>query len=47
MWAAFITLVRDRTDALFVAPDGFFVSWRVQFATLATRHGNEFVIAQG
>jgi len=39
MEAAFITLVRDRADALFVAPDGFFVSRRVQFATLATRHG--------
>jgi putative tryptophan/tyrosine transport system substrate-binding protein len=38
MEAAFITLVRDRADALFVAPDGFFVSRRVQFATLATRH---------
>jgi putative tryptophan/tyrosine transport system substrate-binding protein len=35
--AAFVTLVRDRADALFVAPDGFFVSRRVQFATLATR----------
>jgi putative tryptophan/tyrosine transport system substrate-binding protein len=30
---------RDRADALFVAPDGFFTSRRVQFATLATRHG--------
>ena len=37
--AAFATLVRDRADALFVAPDGFFVSRRVQFATLAARHG--------
>jgi putative tryptophan/tyrosine transport system substrate-binding protein len=37
--AAFATLVRDRADALFVAPDSFFVSRRVQFATLATRHG--------
>jgi putative ABC transport system substrate-binding protein len=36
---AFATMVRDRVDALFVAPDGFFVSRRVQFATLATRHG--------
>ena len=36
--AAFATLVRDRADALFVAPDGFFTSRRVQFATLATRH---------
>jgi putative tryptophan/tyrosine transport system substrate-binding protein len=37
--AAFATLVRDRADALFIAPDGFFVSRRVQFATLAARHG--------
>jgi putative tryptophan/tyrosine transport system substrate-binding protein len=37
--AAFATLVRDRAEALFVAPDGFFSSRRVQFATLATRYG--------
>jgi putative ABC transport system substrate-binding protein len=37
--AAFATLVRDRADALFVAPDTFFISRRVQFATLAARHG--------
>jgi putative ABC transport system substrate-binding protein len=37
--AAFATLVRNRADALFVAPDGFFTSVRVQFATLAARHG--------
>jgi putative ABC transport system substrate-binding protein len=37
--AAFATLVRDRADALFVGPDIFFVSRRVQFATLATRYG--------
>jgi putative tryptophan/tyrosine transport system substrate-binding protein len=36
--AAFATLVRDQADALFVAPDGFFTSRRVQFATLAARH---------
>jgi len=36
--AAFATLVRNRADALFVAPDGFFGSRRVQFATLAARH---------
>ena len=36
--AAFATLVRERADALFVAPDGFFSSRRVQFATLAARH---------
>jgi putative ABC transport system substrate-binding protein len=37
--AAFTTLVREKADALFVAPDGFFVSRRVQFVTLAARHG--------
>ena len=37
--AAFATIVRDRTDALFVAGDGLFLSRRVQFATLAARHG--------
>jgi putative tryptophan/tyrosine transport system substrate-binding protein len=36
--AAFTTLVRDRADALFVAPDGFFTSRRVQFATLAASY---------
>jgi len=37
--AAFATIVRDQADALFVAPDAFFVSRRVQFVTLATRYG--------
>src|SRR5262249_25997145 len=37
--AAFATLVRDRADALFVTPDGFLVTRRVQVATLAARHG--------
>jgi putative tryptophan/tyrosine transport system substrate-binding protein len=37
--AAFATIVNNRADALFVGPDGFFNSRRVQFATLATRHG--------
>jgi putative ABC transport system substrate-binding protein len=35
--AAFATLVRERADALFVTADAFFVSRRVQLATLATR----------
>jgi putative tryptophan/tyrosine transport system substrate-binding protein len=30
--------VRERPDALFIAPDGFFTSQRVQFATLAAHH---------
>ena len=36
--AAFDTVARDRADALFVAPNTFFASRRVQFATLAARH---------
>jgi putative ABC transport system substrate-binding protein len=36
--AAFATFERERTDALFVAPDAFFGSRRVQFATLAAHH---------
>jgi putative ABC transport system substrate-binding protein len=35
--AAFATLAREHPDALFVAPDIFFASRRVQFATLAAR----------
>jgi putative ABC transport system substrate-binding protein len=35
--AAFARFARERPDALFVAPDGFFVSRAVQFATLAAR----------
>jgi putative tryptophan/tyrosine transport system substrate-binding protein len=34
---AFATLARERTDALFVAADAFFISRRVQFATLTAR----------
>jgi putative ABC transport system substrate-binding protein len=34
---AFATLLHDRADALFVGPDSFFISRRVQFATLAAR----------
>jgi putative tryptophan/tyrosine transport system substrate-binding protein len=36
--AAFATLLRDRADALYIGPDGFFGTRRVQFATLAMRH---------
>ena len=36
--AAFATLVREGSDALFVAPDGFFTMRRVQLVHLATRH---------
>jgi ABC-type uncharacterized transport system substrate-binding protein len=36
--AAFATIARERLDALFVAPDAFFVSRRVQTATLAARN---------
>jgi putative tryptophan/tyrosine transport system substrate-binding protein len=35
--AAFAMLARERPDALFVGPDGFFSSRRVQFAILAAR----------
>jgi putative tryptophan/tyrosine transport system substrate-binding protein len=35
--ATFASLARDRPDALFVAPDAFFTSRAVQFATLAAR----------
>jgi putative tryptophan/tyrosine transport system substrate-binding protein len=35
--AAFASLAHERVDALFVAPDGFFVSRAVQFATLTAR----------
>ena len=34
---AFATLASEGADALFVAPDGYFTSRRVQFATLAAR----------
>jgi putative ABC transport system substrate-binding protein len=37
--AAFATMAREPVEALFVAPDAFFASRRVQFATLATRYG--------
>ena len=35
--AAFATLARERSDALFVAADAFFLDRRVQFATLTAR----------
>jgi putative tryptophan/tyrosine transport system substrate-binding protein len=35
--AAFATLARERPEALYVAPDGFFTSRRVQIVTLAAR----------
>jgi putative ABC transport system substrate-binding protein len=35
--AAFATLVRDRADALFIAPEGLFTTRRSQLATLAAR----------
>ncbi len=36
--AAFAVLVRERPDVLFVAPDPFFQTRRVQLAALAARH---------
>jgi putative ABC transport system substrate-binding protein len=37
--AAFAAISRERAQALFVAPDAFFASRRVQFAILAARNG--------
>jgi putative ABC transport system substrate-binding protein len=52
--AAFASLVRERPDALFVGPDPFLTSRRVQLILLATRHAvpttygtREFVDAGG
>jgi putative ABC transport system substrate-binding protein len=52
--AAFTALARERPDALFVGPDGFFTSRRGQFATLtavskipATYSNREYVAAGG
>jgi putative ABC transport system substrate-binding protein len=36
--AAFAAITRDRVDALFVLPDPFFISRRVQIVQLAARH---------
>jgi len=36
---AFASMMRDRADALFVVPDAFFTSRRVQLTTLSARHG--------
>jgi putative ABC transport system substrate-binding protein len=36
--AAFASVVHERADALFVAPDGFLISRGVQLVTLAARH---------
>jgi len=36
--AAFAAIARERADALFVAPDAFFLSCRTQFVTLAARN---------
>jgi putative ABC transport system substrate-binding protein len=43
--AAFATLASERPDALFVAPDVFFNSRRVQLAMLAARHSIPSVFA--
>jgi putative ABC transport system substrate-binding protein len=52
--AAFAAFARSHPDALFVAPDGYFFSRNVQFATLAAREkipaaypGSEFVAVGG
>jgi putative tryptophan/tyrosine transport system substrate-binding protein len=44
--AAFAILVRERMDALFVVPDSFFYTRRVQLATLAARHAVPAAYAQ-
>jgi putative tryptophan/tyrosine transport system substrate-binding protein len=43
--AAFAGFARERPDALFIAPDGFFTSRRVQLAILAARHAVPLVAA--
>ena len=44
--AAFATAKRERIDALFVSPDGFFVNRRIQLAILAARHSVPAIYAQ-
>ena len=44
--AAFATAKRERIDALFVSPDGFFVNRRIQFVILAARHSVPATYAQ-
>ena len=44
--AAFATAKRERIDALFVGPDGFFLNRRIQFVILAARHGVPATYAQ-
>jgi putative ABC transport system substrate-binding protein len=44
--AAFAALARERVDALYVLPDAFFDSRRVQLATLAARYGVPTALTQ-
>ena len=44
--AAFASLVRDRPDALFIGGDSFFLSRRLQLATLTVRHAIPAVFSQ-
>jgi putative ABC transport system substrate-binding protein len=44
--ATFTAIVRERFDALFVVPDGFFANRRVQLATLAGRYAIPAAYAQ-
>jgi ABC-type uncharacterized transport system substrate-binding protein len=46
IFAAFGILARQRVDALFVIPDAFFASRRVQLATLAARQALPVAYAQ-
>jgi len=43
--AAFAALVRDRAEALFVGPDGFYNSRRVQLANMAAHHSIPTIFA--